>query len=328
MKGIDVKGAVVVVTGASSGIGQAIAEAFAAQGAKVVLAARDKHALKQVAAHCRRLGGKAKAVEADITDAGAVRKLADAARRFGGRIDVWVSNAGVGALGRFEDTPIKAHARVVETNLVGHMTDAHAVLPVFKAQRHGTFINMISLGGFVSTPFSAAYSASKFGLRGFSEALRAELSGYRDIHVCDVYPAFVDTPGVTHAANYTGKSISAPPPPVFDARKVADKVVELARHPKPTTTVGVGISAIRLLHAFAPNLIAALSARATKAYLKKAPPADDRTGNLYRPPATAGGIDGGYKRVNRVLYGGGAALAVAALAGIGAVVAVKKMHEA
>ncbi len=128
MTGVDVKRAVVVVTGASSGIGQAIAEAFAAQGAKLVLAARDMHALKEVAAHCRRLGGRAKPVEADITDAGSVQKLVRSARNFGGRIDVWVSNAGVGALGRFEDTPIKAHARVIETNLVGHMTDAHAVL--------------------------------------------------------------------------------------------------------------------------------------------------------------------------------------------------------
>ncbi len=195
-------------------------------------------------------------------------------------------------------------------------------------QGRGVFINMISLGGFVATPFSAAYSASKFGLRGFSEALRAELSRYRNIHVCDVYPAFIDTPGVAHAANYTGKAISAPPPPVFDARKVGQKVVALARHPKPTTTIGVGISVIRLLHALAPNLIATLSAKATNAYLKKAPPAQVRSGNLYRPPATAGGIDGGYKRVNRFLYGGGTALVVAALAGIGAVLALKKMHQA
>lgn len=117
-------------------------------------------------------------------------------------------------------TPMKSHEQVIKANLIGHMNDAHAVLPFFLRQGCGVFINMISLGGFAAASYAAAYSASKFGLKGFSEALRAELSEFPHIHICDIYPAFVDTPGISHGANYVGRELTAPPP-VYDARKVA-----------------------------------------------------------------------------------------------------------
>jgi len=84
---------------------------------------------------------------------------------------VWVSNVGVGAVGRFDETPISSHEQVIRANLIGHMNDAHAVLPVFPKQGKGIFINMISLGAFAATPFAATYGASKYGLRALSEAL-------------------------------------------------------------------------------------------------------------------------------------------------------------
>src|SRR5690606_22888395 len=114
-------------------------------------------------------------VIADVGDATSVKALAEKALAFG-RIDFWISNAGVGAVGRFEETPIEAHEQIIRTNLLGHINDAHAVLPIFLRQQCGVFINMISLGGFAAAPFATAYSASKFGLRGFSEALRGELA--------------------------------------------------------------------------------------------------------------------------------------------------------
>jgi NAD(P)-dependent dehydrogenase (short-subunit alcohol dehydrogenase family) len=119
------------------------------------------------------------------------------AEALGGAIEVWVSNAGVGAVGRFHERPIAAHEQVIRTNLIGHMNDAHAVMPVFIKQRRGVFINTISLGAFTSTPFS--------------EALRAEMADHPGIHICDVYPAFIDTPGISHAANYVGRQLTAPP---------------------------------------------------------------------------------------------------------------------
>ena len=249
-----IDGATIVITGASSGIGQATAQAFARRGARLVLAARGAEALERVANECRDLGAEtAVAVPTDVTDADAVRHLARRALELGRKIDMWVSNVGVGAVGRFQDTPIEAHEQIIRANLIGHINDAHAVLPVFLRQRFGTFVNMISLGGFAAAPFATAYSASKFGLKGFSEALRAELIDEPGIRICDVYPAFIDTPGLRHGANYTGRALSAPPP-VYDARRVAAAIVGLAWIRRDTTVVGSSAHAIRLGHFLAPAL--------------------------------------------------------------------------
>jgi len=125
----NLAGRVVVITGASSGIGEATALAFAETGARLVLAARDPDAVQAVADRCAALGGQALAAPTDVTDAGAVKALADQAVAFGGGIDVWFSNVGVGAVGLFHETPMEAHEQVVRANLIGHMNDAHAVVP-------------------------------------------------------------------------------------------------------------------------------------------------------------------------------------------------------
>ncbi|MEP6589465.1 MAG: SDR family NAD(P)-dependent oxidoreductase, partial [Polaromonas sp.] len=124
--------AVVVLTGASSGIGRATALAFAREGAHLVLAARGLEALDKVAAECEMLGAQALAVPADVTDADSMRGLASAAIERFGPIDVWINNVGIGAVGAFDATPIEAHQRVIEANLIGHMNGAHAVLPHFR----------------------------------------------------------------------------------------------------------------------------------------------------------------------------------------------------
>ncbi len=284
---------VVVIMGASSGIGEATALAFARRGARLVLAARNAAALQTVAKQCREEGVDVLVHPTDVTKPEKVRELVEAASSFG-EIDVWVSNAGVGAVGAFEETPIEAHHRVIETNLIGHMNDAHAIIPVFRKQEHGIFVNMISLGAFASTPFAAAYGASKFGLKGFSEALRAEVADMPDIHICDIYPAFVDTPGLSHGANYAGVELSAPPP-VYDARSVADAIVRVVEQPKDTTTVGSFTDLVRVGHFLAPALTARATAWFMRRYFERAKRVTPSSGNLFRPAREAGGIDGGMR---------------------------------
>lgn len=305
----------VVITGASSGIGQATAEAFARDGARLAIAARDAAALERVADRCRQLGAEVIAVPADVTRAEEVAALARRAAEFGGGIDVWVSNVGIGAVGAFHEVPLEAHEQVIRANLLGHMNDAHAAIPVFLRQGHGVFVNMISLGGFAAAPFAASYSASKFGLRGFAEALRGELAPYPRIHVCDVYPSFVDTPAFFHAGNYTGRQLSAPPP-LLDPRTVARVIVRLARHPRPTTMVGTPTALVRLGHAISPELSTRLMARFLRSYFADAPRTAFDSGNLFAPPADPGGIDGGLRSAPP--RAAGTAMAVAGLALVGA----------
>lgn len=284
---------VIVITGASSGIGRATALAFAHQGASLVLASRNREALEAVATECNDAGGRAIVVPTDVTDAGAVQALADAALERFGHIDVWINNVGVGAVGLFDATPLEAHRRVIESNLMGHMHGAYAVIPHFRARGRGTLINMISLGGWVSAPYAAAYTASKFGLRGFSESLRAELSGLPHVHVCEVYPTFVDTPGMSHGANYSGHRVS-PPPPVIDPRRVAKVLLSLARRPRPSVYIGAPALPGILAHALAPNLVGRTMMWLTERSLKQAGPAQPTDGNLFEP-SRGNLIDGGFK---------------------------------
>ncbi|HUD95822.1 SDR family oxidoreductase [Sphingobium sp.] len=285
----------IVITGASSGIGQATAEAFAARGGKLVLAARDRLALDEVAENCRRAGAQVLTLSLDVADAPAVRELARAARAFCGTIDLWFSNVGVGAVGKYVDVPAEAHERTIRSNLIGHMNDAHAVLPIFIAQGRGIFVNMISLGGLASTPFSAAYGASKFGLRGFTEALRAELSDWPDIHICDVYPAFIDTPAIRHAGNYTGKALSAPSM-ILDPRSVAATILALADRPRNSVYLGLPTWAARLGHWIAPSWPSRIAKAMFERYFAQADGAPPAAGNLFDPPEGGRGIDGGFRQ--------------------------------
>ncbi len=302
-----------VITGASSGIGRATAEAFARCGWRLVLAARDVEALEAFARDLRATGAAVQAVPVDVGDHAAVLALAEAAQAFGGRIDLWFANVGIGAVGRFEEVPIAAHEQVLRSNLIGHLYEAHAVLPIFLRQGQGVFVNMISMIGFAGAPLAAAYSASKFGLKGLSEALRAEMAPHPRIHICDVYPALVDTPALEHAGNYTGKAIH-PPAPLLDPRRVAEAVVRLADHPRPTTLVGAQNWAARIGHALAPTLSLKLIDRWFESYFAEARPAAVTSGNLFHPPGDRPRVDGGFRKpVTRrlpLLLAGGTLLAL------------------
>lgn len=287
----------VVIMGASSGIGAASAIAFAREGADLVLGARGKEGLDDVARRCFQAGGRAETVVVDATDAKAVSAFAREARSILGRIDLWFSNVGAGVVGKYQDVPMADHRQVIETNLLTHMNDAHAVLPIFLEQDHGTWVNMISSGGYVATPYAAAYAASKFGLRGFSEALRAEVGKRRHIHVCDVYPTFVGSPGFSHAANYTGAHLSYPPG-ALAPEAVADAVVKLARRPRDTTVIGAPAAAMKATR-LAPNLVSAGMNRFMDAWAERAQRTHDTRGALYEAPHGASGVHADPSRLNQ-----------------------------
>lgn len=303
----------VVITGASSGIGAATAIAFARDGAMLVLAARGKEGLDEVARQCREAGGSAEVRVVDVTDAGAVAAFAREAREILGEIDLWFSDVGIGVVGKYPEVPLADHRRVIEANLLSHMHDAHAVLPIFLEQEHGIWVNMISFGGFVPSPYSAAYAASKYGLRGFSEALRAELQDHPRIHVCDVYPTFVDTPGFRHAGNYTGAKLSYPPG-TLSPEKVADAIVGLAEQPRNTTVIGAPTALMKISELAAP-LPGMLMGRFMDAWARRAERTADTTGALYRPQRGASGIHSGQRspesqRNTALVVGAGLALGV------------------
>lgn len=292
MKKLD--GKVVVVTGASSGAGRAIATVLAAEGARLLLAARREEALNEVSEECQLLGAETTIAIADVKEMLDVHRLAKNAIKCFGRIDVWVNNAGVLAAGAFDEIPAEINEDVIRTNLLGYIHGAQAVLPIFKQQGHGILINNISVGGWLATPYMAAYSASKFGLRGFFESLRGELKKFSNIHVCDLYPGFLDTPGIQHAANYTGKYLR-PAPPVYDPRRVAEAVVTLIQHPKEKKIVGSSSFFLKTAYTFFPRLSRNITASFIRNYLKNAEETETTSGNVLHTVDYGTGIDGGWQ---------------------------------
>ncbi len=168
----------IVITGASSGVGRAAAIEFAKHKATLFLAARGEKALYDAAEECKEWGANAIAVVTDVTNANDVKQLAQTAIEQSGKIDVWINNAGVLAAGDFDKTQVHIHTQVIETNLIGYVHGAHVAVQQFIKQGYGILINNISVGGWVPVPFGVGYSASKYGIRGFSEALRGELAKY------------------------------------------------------------------------------------------------------------------------------------------------------
>lgn len=308
-------GKTVVITGASSGIGRATAIAFAENGANVVLGARREDVLEEVASECKAFGVEALAVKTDVTDAEAMRRLAATATDFGAKIDVWINNAGIGTVGEFTETPVSAHQRVIETNLLGYIHGAHAVLPYFKRQLFGVLININSLGGWVAQPYSVAYASSKWGLRGFSEALRGELLRYPGIHICDIFPGFIDTPGFQHGGNYIGRKIK-PIPPVYNARDVAKAIVSLSVHPKKAKTVGATAVIMKSLNNLFPDTFQRVFVALMDFYFKRAKRVPISDGSLFTSDSAETGIDGGWRLTSTVRNAAIASTAIAVGIGV------------
>lgn len=281
----------IVITGASSGAGKTTALELAIERPNLVLAARNETALEELATECRELGAEVLVVRTDVSDRMAMLQLARQAYEWKGRIHVWLNNAGVLAAGSFDETPWETHEQVIQTNLLGYMSGTHAVLPYFKRQGFGILINNISIGGYIPVPYGSAYTASKYALRGFFESIKGELATFPDIHVVDLYPAFLDTPGIQHAANYTGKVLRNAPP-VSDPKILARAVIAAIHNPKSDRYPGGAPKLFKLGHALAPELMVKFTSLLMRGYFKSADTIAKTDGNIFSTVDYAMGTNG------------------------------------
>ena len=289
----DLSSSVVVITGASSGIGRATALAFAAAGSTVVLAARREAALRDVASECEGKGARALAVPTDTRDEAAVRRLAESAIQEFGGIDVWVNNAAVTLFGRFDETPPDLWREVIETNVFGYVNGTRAVVPHFRARRAGTIINVASVNSRVGGPYVSSYVASKFAVRGFAECVRDELRG-EGIDVCNVMPASIDTPLFQHAGNYMGRA-AKPLRPILHPRRVATGVVRCAKRPRREVIVGFSGRQLVAMHELAPWLFERLMTKNIEREHFRDEPLAPTPGNIREPMPEWTGVTGGWK---------------------------------
>jgi short-subunit dehydrogenase len=309
-----IRNSVVVVTGASSGIGRATALEFAKEGAQVVLASRNKSALNDVAEECSGRGGEALVVQTDVTNEKDVENLAHKAVSKFGRIDVWVNNAGVGLYSHFEDTPREAYERLFDTNMGGVIHGARAAIRQFKRQGSGVLINIssqVAIGGF---PYNAYYAVSKFGVRMLGNSLRQELLG-TDIDVCTVLPASTDTPFFQHAANYMGRAVQ-PVGSIDTPERVARDIVEVARNPKREVMVARTGHALAAVATAAPTVYNRVIRHKTEMQHFGDRSVSETIGNLYKPQEPFA-VPGGWREKKKGNGGKIAAIVSIAAAGAG-----------
>jgi NADP-dependent 3-hydroxy acid dehydrogenase YdfG len=188
----NVEGKVVVITGASSGLGEATAKILAAQGAIVVLGARRKDRIQALAKELTAGGGKALAVATDVADRQQVKNLVDAAVEAFGRVDVMINNAGLMPQALLERLQVDEWERMIDVNLKGVLYGIAAALPVMKQQKSGHFINVSSVAGHKVGPGFAVYAATKFAVRALTEGLRQEVKPY-NIRTTVISPGAVAT---------------------------------------------------------------------------------------------------------------------------------------
>ena len=236
---------VVLVTGASSGIGEAVVRVAASRGDHVVLLARGREALERVAADCDRLGAASTLVTpADVSDDTQLgRALAEAVGRHG-RLDVVVSSAGVVAYGRIADVPVDVFDQVVATNLLGAVNLARHVLPALREQGDGALVLVGSVIGHIGVQDMEAYVVSKWGVRGLFRQLRVDNRDRPGVRFAYIAPGGVDTPIYRQAATY-GDSVGRPPFPVDRPEKMASRVLTAADAPWRGGQVGLSNDVIR-----------------------------------------------------------------------------------
>jgi short-subunit dehydrogenase len=273
---------VIVITGASSGIGLATALAAAKKGAKLVLASRNREALLQIEQQIRSQGGQAYHCVADVGRKEEVQWIANVAMAEFGGFDTWVNDAGISIYGRLDEITDEDARRLFDTNfwsvVYGSLTAAQ-----YLRNKGGAIINVGSEVSDISIPLQGMYASSKHAVKGFTDALRIELMEDKaPVSVTLIKPAGIDTPFPLHAKNYTDHELTLPAP-VYTPEEVANAILHAAVHPQRDIMIGGGAKAMSALNKRFPGMMDWISSKfMTEEQLRKEP-AMHREGALHKP---------------------------------------------
>lgn len=278
---------IIVITGASSGIGLATAETAAKHGAKVVLAARSGEALEEIARRINTAGGEALAFSCDVADRLQVNKLAEAAIARFGRIDTWINDAGIAIYGRLSEVSEEDSRRLFDTNFWGVVHGSLAALPHLK-RNGGALINVGSEVSEAAVPLLGMYTASKHAVKGFTDALRIEVEDVEEapVSITLIQPTAVDTPFPQHARNYLDREPRLPEP-MIDPQEVADAILEAAETPTRSKKVGAMAVVNTTISKLLPSFGDSMAAKQADRQHYDEPPRNP-LGALNRPSETIG----------------------------------------
>jgi short-subunit dehydrogenase len=273
-----------VVTGASSGIGEAVALKLALPGNRLALLARNEAALEKVAARCRERGAdEVRIVVADIGAGHAVDKGLGAVLADWEAFGLVVHSAGVAGYGLVHEMPSEAFDRIVQTNLGGASNLLRTVLPSMRDRDAGTVVLAGSIIGHIAVPYMSAYSASKWGLRALSRTAAVENRDRPGIRICHVSLASVKTPIYVRAASYTSRT-GKPPPPRLDVESAADAILRAGARPRRNVQVGAGNVTILTGFTFLPGIYDRLVTPLFRLLASRPRTSDEgHPGNLFRP---------------------------------------------
>jgi NAD(P)-dependent dehydrogenase (short-subunit alcohol dehydrogenase family) len=293
---MSLKDKVILITGASSGIGKLAAQEFLKEGARIVMTARSDEAMQ---GHLRELSADhdhAIALKTDVSDYDQVKNLAQAAIDHFGHIDIWINNAAITSYGLVEEMDIQDIQRIINVNQMGYIHGMKAALKVFKKQGYGNIINIVSAEGIVSMPLRSAYASSNHGILGFSSSLRQELiyqEEHKRICITDILTGSIDTPLVIHNKSYSGE-FPQPLPPVYDPEVVVKALIKYSKKPEPMVTVGLATKMLvtrgRLMPITTERQLSRITSKIQQTQKPKPAKEED---NLYTPMSGTQTIRGG-----------------------------------